>query len=135
MQNEQPPLLPPDEDPTTFGSSDFAVIQDTSSFGSIPSSSNQLAVEERAGKFIEAKEHRYRSDTFDRQWLAVWTAIIVTLWLIAVIRLLMSNYQQFHLSDMVLSVLLGTTTLNILGLSFIVLRGHFLTWTQEDDHK
>jgi hypothetical protein len=33
--------------------------------------------------------------------------------------------KLLELSDTVMSVLLGTTTLNVLGLSFIVLRGYF----------
>jgi hypothetical protein len=33
--------------------------------------------------------------------------------------------SYIFLSDSVLIALLGTTTLNVLGLSFIVLRGHF----------
>ncbi len=68
---------------------------------------------------------RYASDTTDRKWLAYWTSIIVTLWLVAVILILFLNKYYIGLSDAVLIALLGTTTLNILGLSFIVLKGHF----------
>jgi hypothetical protein len=68
---------------------------------------------------------RYKSNTGDRKWLAQWTAVVVTLWLVAVGIILIKNSSCFHLSDTVLVTLLGTTTLNVLGLSFIVLRGHF----------
>ncbi len=72
------------------------------------------------------ESYRYKSDTVDRKWLAIWTAGVVTLWLIAVIGILLYNKSQsIGLSDTVLVTLLGTTTLNVLGLSFIVLRGHF----------
>lgn len=69
---------------------------------------------------------RYSSDTTDRKWLAKWTAWIVSLWLFGVLIILgLNQFLELQLSDSVLIVLLGTTTLNVLGLSFIVLRGHF----------
>jgi hypothetical protein len=70
------------------------------------------------------RNERFRSDTLDRKWLAVWATLIVTSWLIAVILILV-NKDKFHLSDTVLVALLATTTLNVLGLSYIVLKGHF----------
>ena len=73
------------------------------------------------------ENNRYHSDTSDRKWLAIWTAVVVSLWLSAVMGVLVYNNQFFCLSDEVLIALLGTTTLNVLGLSFIVLRGHFQT--------
>jgi hypothetical protein len=73
---------------------------------------------------LEAK--RYSSDTYDRKWLAKWTAYTVTIWLIMVLAtLILNNILKLGLSDSVIITLLGTTTLNVLGLSFIVLRGHF----------
>ena len=67
---------------------------------------------------------RYRADTKNRNWLGIWTATIVSIWLIVVVWILLNN-ASIGLSDMVLIALLGTTTLNVLGLSFIVIRGHF----------
>lgn len=67
---------------------------------------------------------RYGSDTRDRKWLAKWTAYVVSIWLFAVI-IIVSCSKCLSLSDTVIITLLGTTTLNVLGLSFIVLRGHF----------
>lgn len=76
------------------------------------------------GEGRKNQNERYRSDTQDRKWLAEWTATVVSFWLLLVLAILMSN-NSFGLSDSVLITLLGTTTLNVLGLSFIVLRGHF----------
>lgn len=77
-------------------------------------------------KLKKLESARYSSDTKDRKWLAIWTAVIVSCWLIAVICILIFNeLMLICLSDTVLVALLGTTTLNVLGLSFIVLRGHF----------
>ncbi|HEX7412919.1 MAG TPA: hypothetical protein VF411_02655 [Bacteroidia bacterium] len=84
--------------------------------------SENLDVQEHL-KGLEAK--RYSSDTYDRKWLAIWTACIVSLWLWGVMCILKHNTNRYELSDNVLVALLGTTTLNVLGLSFIVLRGHF----------
>lgn len=85
-----------------------------------------------------AKVKRYNQDTADRKWLAIWAAASVTLWLISVVILLFCNKNKFvvfclenkieimpNISDNVLITLLATTTLNVLGLTFIVLRGHF----------
>ncbi|MCD6010459.1 MAG: hypothetical protein K0Q79_321 [Flavipsychrobacter sp.] len=73
----------------------------------------------------KAQTERYKSNTKDRVWLAEWAASVVSIWLALVFIILISNSSKLHLSDTVLNVLLGTTTLNVLGLIFIVLRGHF----------
>ncbi len=71
------------------------------------------------------ENQRYREDTSHRKWLAVWTVVVVTIWLMAVLYILLMNKKNIGLGDTVLVALLGTTTLNVLGLSYIVLRGHF----------
>lgn len=71
------------------------------------------------------ENQRYKSDTESRGWLGAWTSVVVTLWLIAVLTILILNDRYICLSDTVLTTLLVTTTLNVLGLSFIVLKGHF----------
>jgi hypothetical protein len=79
------------------------------------------------------KLSRYRRNSYDRKWLAIWSAIVVSVWLAVVLfALIFNTLLCFNISDSVLIVLLGTTTLNVLGLSLIVLRGHFQTF--EDDH-
>jgi len=89
--------------------------------------SDDLAIQKEL-KRLEAK--RYSSDTLYRRWLAKWTAIVVTVWLVAVLLILLFNESYIHLAGNVLMVLLGTTTLNVLGLSYIVLRGHFQAGTR-----
>lgn len=77
-------------------------------------------------KLKKLESDRYSSDTKDRKWLAIWTAIVVSTWLLVVLLILIFNEKfLICLNDNVLIALLGTTTLNVLGLSFIVLRGHF----------
>lgn len=68
---------------------------------------------------------RYANDTQNRQWLARWAVWIVSIWLIVVLFIILANRNFFSLSDAVLIALMGTTTLNVLGLSYIVLKGYF----------
>jgi len=84
---------------------------------------NDLSTQDKLIRTLQNK--RYESDTQDRKWLAEWATTAVSIWLLFVLLILIANHGNIHLSDTVLSMLLGTTTLNVLGLSFIVLRGHF----------
>lgn len=71
------------------------------------------------------ENQRYRDDTQNRKKLTIWAATVVSMYLVVVFAMLMLNHNYFHLSETVLSVLLGTTTLNVLGLMYIVLKGYF----------
>ena len=96
---------------------------------------DSLSLEDQEKK---AKIDRIKQDTNDRRWLAQWASSLVSLWLFAVIILLFCNNQRFTfnlvghnvdimpaINDNVLIALLATTTLNVLGLTVIVLRGYF----------
>lgn len=75
-------------------------------------------------KFRQAELDRYNQDTEHRHTLSIWAAVVVSIWLVSVLLILTSN-KALELSDTVLSVLLGTTTLNVLGLMAIVLTDLF----------
>ncbi|KFF17783.1 hypothetical protein [Chryseobacterium sp. JM1] len=66
------------------------------------------------------------NDNKDRRWLTKWAPSVASIWLILVISILCLNNKYLCLSDEVLVRLLETTTLNILGLSVIVLKSYFL---------
>lgn len=69
---------------------------------------------------------RYRQDTKERRLLSHWVIVVVSVWLFLTIAILALNrLLRFNLSDTVCCMLLGTTTANILGLAFIVLKGLF----------
>ena len=68
---------------------------------------------------------RYEEDTNSRKNLAYWAATVVSIYLFTVLMMLLFNDSYIGLSDQVLSILLGTTTLNVLGLMYIVLKGYF----------
>lgn len=66
------------------------------------------------------------SDNSDlRKLLSFWTIFVVSTWLLLVMVILIGNTKWFELSDSVLIALLTTTTLNIVGLSYVVLHGLF----------
>lgn len=74
---------------------------------------------------------RYKQNTAHRDYLVKWVVVTNSAWLIAVVVILIAHgaYDEkaklFHLSDSVIMTLLGTTTVNVLGLAFIVLKGLF----------
>ena len=79
----------------------------------------------------ESKEQqersRYAQDTRQRKSLARWVAWTSSLWLASVIAIItMCGLGFFNLPQSVLNVLLATTTANVLGLAFIVLRSLFM---------
>jgi len=69
---------------------------------------------------------RYSQDTEERKLLSHWVMSVVSVWLVLVLFIVAFNEKfGFKLQDSVLITLLATTTANILGLAFIVLRGLF----------
>lgn len=74
----------------------------------------------------EQEKQRYAQDTKYRKHLTQWVMHIVPLWLIGILFITcMCASTVWHLSDIAISALLATTTANILGLAYIVLRGMF----------
>lgn len=72
----------------------------------------------------ELRNDRFKSDTNWRCRLSWWVIIVDSAWLTAVLLILTFN-KWIGLSDIVLITMLGTTTLNVLGLAFIILKGLF----------
>lgn len=101
--NSEPPLFLPDYE------------------GDIDSYS--LQEQENLKKHLE--NNRYEEDTKNRAGLALWVKWVVSIWLFVVLLIICLNNLIVNLSDRVLITLLATTTLNVLGLAFIVLRGYF----------
>lgn len=77
------------------------------------------------GDITDLTQKRYEQDTRWRSRLSRWVIIIDSAWLCAIIVILWFNDGCFKLSDNVLMVLLGTTTINVLGLAHIILKGLF----------
>lgn len=68
---------------------------------------------------------RFEKDTRWRCRLSWWVIAVDSVWLAAVLCILTLNGDYLHLNDAVLITLLATTTANVLGLAFIVLKGLF----------
>lgn len=74
----------------------------------------------------EQKRERYSQDTRYRKNLAIWVMWVVSLWLLFVL-LIIASVPIFGLKmdKEVQMTLLATTTVNVLGLAYIVLKGIF----------
>ncbi|GGB84121.1 hypothetical protein GCM10007424_25170 [Flavobacterium suaedae] len=74
----------------------------------------------------EAELQRYQDDSRHRKNLVKWATILINIWLACVILILIATGMPLlELSDTVMVTLLGTTTLNVLGLMIIVLNDIF----------
>jgi len=74
----------------------------------------------------EQVKKRFDDNTKHRKTLVYWVMWVVSLWLFLVIFVVaISGFSFFELSDSVLITILTTTTINILGLPLIILRGLF----------
>ncbi len=74
----------------------------------------------------EQEKKRYGQDTKYRKILAHWVMFVVTGWLLCVLFIIAFNkILNFNIDNSVCITLLATTTVNVLGLAFIVLNGIF----------
>lgn len=72
------------------------------------------------------KKARFKQDTEFRKHFSIWVMIIVPVWLVlTLVVLVLTGLEITIYSEGVLVALLATTTANVLGLAFIVLRGMF----------
>lgn len=79
------------------------------------------------------KLHRVIENTKARKRLETWSSRVIVIYLIIVLILVVTNYLYTGWFDVVMDIpenvmiaILTTTTVNIIGLGLIVLRGHFL---------
>lgn len=86
---------------------------------------NWLTLDQLNRESKSLENQRYKDDTEHRKKLTTWAGVIVSFWLLAVLLILIGNTNQYKLDDSVLITLLGTTTLNVLGLMVIVLSDIF----------
>lgn len=74
----------------------------------------------------QQRKDRFSQDTRFRKHLANWVMIIVPSWLVTVIVILiLCGCRVLEFNSEVLITLLATTTVNVLGLAYIVLKGIF----------
>lgn len=69
---------------------------------------------------------RFLQDTKQRKQLVVWMMVVISVWLFFTLFIVIFNsLLHFNISDTVLTVLLATTTANVLGLPIIILKDLF----------
>ena len=74
----------------------------------------------------DQKKERYEQDTKQRKSLARWVMWATSIWLgLVLVVVFFQGFGLLALTSSVLNVLLATTTLNVLGLAYIVLNGLF----------
>lgn len=72
----------------------------------------------------EQRKNRFSQDTRYRRYLANWVMFIVPTWLVCVVAIVvLCGFSVIRLGNEVIITLLATTTLNVLGLAYIVLKG------------
>ena len=77
-------------------------------------------------KEAKNRQKRYEQSTEQRLFLAKWVVWTSSIWLgMVLIILILVGATILYLSPSVLNVLLTTTTANVLGLAYIVLKGLF----------
>jgi len=90
-------------------------------------------VMKKCEQFIEL--HRIVENTRARRRLEKWASRIIAVYLLVVLGIVICNYTSvkpfcdwgtMSISQPVMITILSTTTVNIIGLGLIVLRGHFL---------
>lgn len=99
---------------------------------------------EETSSLIEkyTKIHRVHENTKARRRLERWASRVIVYYLITVLVILLLNYGimfpfsfRLNISDNIIIAILTTTTVNIIGLGLIVLRGHFPNSDNGDDKK
>lgn len=79
--------------------------------------------------------HRIVENTKARRRLEKWSLRVIAIYLFIVLTIvicnyiavpLLSGYMDIHVTEPIMITILSTTTINIIGLGLIVLRGHFL---------
>lgn len=84
--------------------------------------------------------HRMVENTRARRRLEKWSLTVIAAYLVIVLSIVVASYsaiEGFHLMDIpdgIMITILSTTTVNIIGLGLIVLRGHFLANNDKEDN-
>lgn len=98
----------------------------TYSYESADVSLNPSSIDTDKYNMSEQEKKRFSQDTDFRKYLAIWVMIIVPVWLAIVYAVLILNGTDcIHVDTKVMVSLLVTTTANVLGLAYIVLKGIF----------
>ena len=86
------------------------------------------------------KLHRVHENTKARRRLERWASRVIAYYLVVVLIVVILNYGlmmpfsfRLNIPDQIVLAILTTTTINIIGLGLIVLRGHFPSKDNENE--
>lgn len=91
------------------------------------------------------KLHRVHENTKARRRLEKWASVVIVTYLMVVLLIVLMNYISIdykecwlgrvtmEIPDKIMFTILSTTTINIIGLGLIVLRGHFPNKEDKDE--
>jgi hypothetical protein len=103
---------------------------------SAPSEEPSSDIIDKCHQFI--KLHRITENTSARRRLERWATRIIVMYLIVVLILVILNSIKkqpiIEIPNAIMITILSTTTVNIIGLGLIVLRGHFYNKDDDFDH-
>lgn len=74
---------------------------------------------------LELKNRRYKDNSELRRGLAIMFTLTINGWLFVVFLILLTNSQTLKLSDSVLIALLTTSSANVLGMMYVILKNLF----------
>ena len=74
---------------------------------------------------LELKNRRYKDNSKLRRGLAIMFTLTINGWLFVVFLILLTNSQTLKLSDSVLIALLTTSSANVLGMMYVILKNLF----------
>ncbi len=106
----------------------FAIDRNQYRGGEANDDNKNWSITEEQKENFQIKNEDARQNKELRKQFAYWSKRTVNVYLVVVAIILICSGVKgdwFKLSDTVLSVLLGTTTLNVLGMGYIVLKGLF----------
>ena len=96
--------------------------------GNVEASSNRTPSNVDDSSLEEQKRARYEMDTQFRSEFSYWVMIIIPVWLVLILVIVfLQGFRIFRLSPTETVALLATTSANVLGLAYIVLKGFFGT--------
>lgn len=74
----------------------------------------------------EQVRERYRQNTRYRRIFSWWVIVVVSAWLLAaMVAVYLQGFGAFTMDGWTFRVFLATTTVNVIGLAYIVLKGMF----------
>jgi len=84
---------------------------------------------------LKQEVKRMEENTYERKSLSYWVRCVIPSWLsFTAISFILNGFNIIKISESVMITLLGTTTANVLGLGYILLKGLFPDEKQKNNN-